>query len=336
MKKTILIAGSKDLKESPEQKRSFAEQMGAAIVKEPDWRLITGGAKGVGENDLSGGIDFHAAIGAQKALKNDPDIENEKIITLHPRVDRNDLFKIGRVSLGRAKSTPARRFEMVSRADAVIVIAGTEGSEQIIEYSIASNKVVIPLACYGGASKAAWQENKLRNELLNSLKLEEGSSDLAKIENGDTPEELVKVCINILRKLLKPPCFVIMPFTALHSDILWGTMEPVIEEAGFLPHRADRSHDLKQIIDDVILLLKEAGVVVADITGTNPNVMYELGYSHAIGKPTIIVCSIGEKENIEDKLPFDIKGMRITPFIPGRTKEFVQKLKSLLEDYKGS
>jgi len=335
MKKTILVAGSKNLQELPELKRSFAEKLGAAIVKEPDWQLITGGAKGISENDFSGGIDFHAALGAQKALNN-TEIENKKIITLHPRDNRSDLFHIGSVSLGRAKSTPARRFEMVSRADAVIVIAGKEGSGQIIEYSIASNKVVIPLACYGGASEEAWQEKKLRKELLNCLKLEEGSPELKKIEKGDTPEELVKVCINILRKLLKPSCFVIMPFKAEHSDILWCTLEPVIEEAGFLPQRADWSLDLKQIIDDVIILLKEAGVVIADITGANPNVMYELGYSHAIGKPTIIVCRIGERENIEDRLPFDIKGMRITPFTPGRTNEFVQKLKTLLGEYKGS
>ncbi len=257
MKKTILVAGSKDLKEFHELKRSFAEKMGAAIVNEPDWRLITGGAKGVGENDFSGGIDFHAALGAQKILNN-LEIENEKIITLHPRDDRDDLFHIGRVSLGRAKSTPARRFEMVSRADAVIVIAGQEGSGQIIEYSIASNKVVIPLACYGGASKEAWHEKKLRKELLNTLKLEENSPDLQKIEKGDTADELVKVCVNILRKLLKPSCFVIMPFKADHSDVLWCILESVIEEAGFLPQRADWSLDLKQIIDDVNYIIERS------------------------------------------------------------------------------
>lgn len=332
MKKTILVAGSKQLKDFHELKRSFAQGIGAAIVKEPDWRLLTGGAKGAGENDLSGGIDFHAALGAQQAL-NDPVIEKEKIITLHPRDNRNDLFHIGQVYFGRAKSTPARRFEMVSRADAVIVIAGEEGSGQIIEYSIASNKVVIPLACFGGASREAWQEKKLRKELLNSLKLEEGSPEIEKIEKGDNLDELIKLCINILRKLLKPTCLVIMPFTAWHSDSLWGTLEPVIESSGFLPLRADWSLDLKQIIDDVILLLKEAGIVIADISGANPNVMYELGYSHAIGKPTVIVCAVGEKENIEDKLPFDIRGMRITPFTPGRTKDFIQKLKTLLGEY---
>ncbi len=333
MKKTILVAGSKDLRELHEVKRSFAEKMGAAIVNEPDWRLITGGAKGVGENDFTGGIDFHAAFGAQKAINN-PVIENEKIITLHPRDNRTDLFHIGLVFLERAKSTPARRFELVSRADAVIVIAGQEGSGQIIEYSIASNKVVIPMACFGGKSKEVWEEKKLRTELLNLLKLEEGSPELQKIENGASPEELVKVCLNILRKLLKPSCFIIMPFRAMHSDYLWHTMIPVIEAAGFLPQRADCSHNLGQIIDDIVIFLKEAGVVIADITGGNPNAMYELGYSHAIGKPTIIVCANDGNEKIENKLPFDIRGMRVTPFTPGRIKEFEQELKTLLEQFR--
>ena len=36
--------------------------------------------------------------------------------------------------------------------------------------------------------------------------------------------------------------------------------------------------------------IREAGLIVADVTNANPNVMYELGYAHALKKPTIILC----------------------------------------------
>ncbi|UCH97066.1 MAG: hypothetical protein JSV88_09505 [Candidatus Aminicenantes bacterium] len=329
--KTILIAGSKNLEQqSCELKREFAMKMGAAVVSEPNWRLITGGARGSGEDECTGGIDFHAALGAQEYIKNSIE-ENEKIITLHPRVNRTDLFYIGRVVLGRARSTRARRFELVSRADAVVVIEGGEGSEQIIEYSITADKVVIPIACYGGKAKELW--NLYRQELMNTLKLPEGSPDLQVIEKAsETPDLVVKACVNILKRLLKPLCFVIMPFKLSHSSILWESiLKPVIDEAGFLPQRADFVHNVGQIIDDITHLLKEAHVVVADITGANPNVMYELGYAHALGKYTIIICSCDGDVQIDDKLPFDIRGMRIYQYDAWKAQEFRKELSILLQ-----
>ncbi|HEY3929855.1 MAG TPA: hypothetical protein VGL89_15900 [Candidatus Koribacter sp.] len=43
-----------------------------------------------------------------------------------------------------------------------------------------------------------------------------------------------------------------------------------------------------------------------EITPVNANVFYELGYAHAIGKPTILLAN----GNLE-KLPFDISGYRV-------------------------
>jgi hypothetical protein len=328
--KTILIAGSKNLEKPCEMKREFAEKMGAAVVNEPDWRLITGGAKGSGEDECTGGVDFHAALGALKSIKK-PEEVNEKIITLHPRDNRTDLFKIGIVVLGRAKSTRNRRFELVSRADAVIVIEGSEGSEQIIEYSIAADKVVIPIPCYGGKAKELW--NLYRQELMNSLKLEEGSPDLQTIEKASgIPDMVVKACVNILKKLLKPLCFVSMPFQLPHSSILWESiLKPVIEEAGFLPQRADVVHSIGQIIDDITYLLNKAHVVVADITGANPNVMYELGYAHSLGKKIIIICRSDGGAKIDDKVPFDIRGMRIYQYDAWKPQEFRKELSIVLK-----
>jgi hypothetical protein len=328
--KTILIAGGKNLEKPCEMKREFAEKMGAAVVNEPDWRLITGGAKGSGEDECTGGVDFHAAMRALKSLKK-PEEENKKIITLHPRDNRIDLFRIGKVVPGRTKPTRSRRSELVSRADAVIVIEGGEGSEQIIEHSIAADKMVIPIPCYGGKVEELW--NSYRQELMNSLKLEEGSPDLQAIEKAsEIPDMVVKACVNILKKLLKPLCFVIMPFKLSHSSILWDSiLKPVIEEAGFLPQRADVVHSVGQIIDDITHLLEEAHVVVADITGENPNVMYELGYAHALGKNTIIICSSDGEGKIDDKVPFDIRGMRIYQYNAWKAPEFRKELSILLQ-----
>src|SRR5437870_8522587 len=51
--------------------------------------------------------------------------------------------------------------------------------------------------------------------------------------------------------------------------------------------------------------IKDARCVVADLSGKNPNVFYELGLAHAVGKPTLILS-----QSVED-VPFDLQHMRI-------------------------
>ena len=58
------------------------------------------------------------------------------------------------------------------------------------------------------------------------------------------------------------------------------------------------------ILADIEQSIREAHVIVADITPRNANVYYEVGYSHALGKPTILVA---EKET---ELPFDVSPFR--------------------------
>ena len=60
------------------------------------------------------------------------------------------------------------------------------------------------------------------------------------------------------------------------------------------------------IFQDIIRGLEEARVVIAEITPANKNVFDELGYAHALNKPTILLVEKGA----EEKLPFDIRGYR--------------------------
>jgi hypothetical protein len=73
---------------------------------------------------------------------------------------------------------------------------------------------------------------------------------------------------------------------------------------GLDPTRADESHG-SIIMEDVWIKLNEARIVIADITAQNPNVMYELGMAHVLGKPIILLIS-----DPAESIPFDIKGFR--------------------------
>jgi nucleoside 2-deoxyribosyltransferase len=72
------------------------------------------------------------------------------------------------------------------------------------------------------------------------------------------------------------------------------------------------------IITDIAQEIMEARVIIADITPANPNVYYEVGYAHAIGKPVILIA-----ETPTSQLPFDVSGFRVLRYentIGGKAK----------------
>lgn len=65
----------------------------------------------------------------------------------------------------------------------------------------------------------------------------------------------------------------------------------------------------QNILQDIIQPIYEADMIIADLTGLNPNVMYELGLAHSFNKKTIIIT----KDDIA-KLPFDLKQYRVKDY----------------------
>jgi hypothetical protein len=88
----------------------------------------------------------------------------------------------------------------------------------------------------------------------------------------------------------KRSCFVIMPFGDVWDDYYTRIYSPAISEAGLMPVRADDVFRAGSILQDIVDLLRQSIVVLADITETNRNVHYELGLAHALGKPTVLVA----------------------------------------------
>jgi hypothetical protein len=102
-------------------------------------------------------------------------------------------------------------------------------------------------------------------------------------------------------------CFVIMPFAAEFDDV-YAVIKSTVESAGQAQanrcFRLDESRPAGRITDRLVSELRSATICVADLTGTKPNVMWEVGFAMALGKPTVLITqSNGE-------LPFDIKDMQ--------------------------
>jgi hypothetical protein len=103
----------------------------------------------------------------------------------------------------------------------------------------------------------------------------------------------------------KDICFVIMPFGDWFDEYYRQIYEPGIKEAGLDPIRADKLHTPGAIVNDIWMYTKKAKILLADLTGKNANVFYELGIAHALEKPVVMVS-----ESI-DYVPFDLRPLRI-------------------------
>lgn len=118
---------------------------------------------------------------------------------------------------------------------------------------------------------------------------------------------------NLLRKASKAvtlssseTCFVMMPFAAPIGGYYSTLYEPAIRKAGLTPVRADTDiFGTGKIIDQIWSGITNARVLLAELTGRNPNVLYELGLAHALRKPVVLVSSN------EDDVPFDVRHVRV-------------------------
>ncbi len=101
-----------------------------------------------------------------------------------------------------------------------------------------------------------------------------------------------------------------MPFKDGLTEIYNSVIKPTVENknTGLICRRADDFKTNKAIIQDIWKAICEARVIIADLTGLNANVMYELGVAHTIGKETILIYQLAEGD--EPKFPFDLSHIR--------------------------
>jgi hypothetical protein len=97
----------------------------------------------------------------------------------------------------------------------------------------------------------------------------------------------------------------IMPFDDQFTTIYENEIKPLLEQSLRLTiKRGDNFYSQRNIIDEIWSAIYTCQFVVADCTGRNPNVFYELGIAHTLGRDVILIA-----QNEED-LPFDIKSRR--------------------------
>lgn len=147
----------------------------------------------------------------------------------------------------------------------------------------------------------------LAEQLSRSLK-ELFPQGAVKISRGNLPETNV-TSSNRLKEAgfsseTKPLVFVAMPFDKRLDDVFHYGIKGAVNRAGYLCERVDDAHFTGDVMERVKLRIRQADLVLADLTQANANVYLEVGYAWGCEKPTLLL--------IQDtnELKFDVKGQR--------------------------
>lgn len=152
------------------------------------------------------------------------------------------------------------------------------------------------------------ENSESRKSTLHAIALSHIDSEIQRVTNEMNLIQ-VKPIFGPVKYALDPRLvFVLMPFTEALTEVYTSVIKPVVEGSNFnlVCKRADEIKSNKSIMEDVWKSICEAQLIIADLTNLNPNVMYELGIAHTLGKETILLY----RKNNDINFPFDLSHIR--------------------------
>jgi hypothetical protein len=113
-----------------------------------------------------------------------------------------------------------------------------------------------------------------------------------------------------------------MPFHP-SFDAVYAVLQRVSQGADLRCRRADDIWENPAIIQDVVSLIDRSKVVICDCTGRNPNVFYEIGIAHTLGREVILITQA------DTDIPFDLRHLRYVRYL--NNGEGLQELSARLQ-----
>lgn len=147
---------------------------------------------------------------------------------------------------------------------------------------------------------------------------------------------------NMQTQVDKKTCFIIMPIADVagydsgHFHRVYNhIIKPACEIAGFDPIRADDINSSNMIVIDILKKIVESDLAICDLSGRNPNVLYELGLRQAFNKKTVLI-----KDNKTENI-FDVQGFRYAQYdsnlrIDNVKNEIIKFSSALTETYEAT
>ena len=130
-----------------------------------------------------------------------------------------------------------------------------------------------------------------------------------------------------IRRSPKKEIFAALPFNIKYQDVYFVAMAEAADRINAVCNRVDQEEFSGDIVEKIKSMINTSVAVIADLSESNPNVMYEVGYAHGKKKPTVHICSTPLKE-----LPFDVAHWNTISYGQGQTYELGEKIYTRLKE----
>jgi predicted Rossmann-fold nucleotide-binding protein len=300
---------------------SFCKELGKALmsidrtVEDSPVVVMTGGR---GDDSAA---DKQVVCGAREALGAASEkVLARRVVTFPPPGQHTLLEPFAGTHVQFAGGTrQARRFAMTLAADVVVMVNGGHGTSEQATLCMALNRLCVPLPFTGGQARELWKSRDgeaLQERFAPPAAVRNQWEAMTQLptDHGQLAALAAQVAELVVTKAERP-CFVSMPYQPHAKQNYEDIIRPAIQDAGMRPVRSDHGLEAGSVTEEMRTELKNAAVVCALLTdvryarsaddsesvpSVNPNVMYEIGYAHALGKPTFLLA-----ENA-DGIPFNV------------------------------
>jgi len=255
-------------------------------------------------NGCRSSLDLEIAKAAHEWLSNHEGQAIERIISYCLKSDK-PIHAFGRVRASALADWEMNHPELkvpeqISLADAVVLIAGSDGTFWARNWAFYARKTILGIPRFGGAGETIYEQELATLRTKAPVAASEEYETLNQL-CSDNIGNYAKDVIRLAERLVTPRnIFTVMSFDNQDSDDIYESYGAVCSELGFEADRTDRSDSLDRIIPRIETGIRQSAIVIADVTGLSPNVMYEVGFAKALGKDLIITAKSGTK------LPFDL------------------------------
>lgn len=126
-------------------------------------------------------------------------------------------------------------------------------------------------------------------------------------------------------------CLVLTPFDAPGARVT-DAIERALRELSINVIRLDQILKVKSIpiLERVMSAMESCDFIIADLSRQNPNIMYEIGFAHALRKPTLMIISSKEKKK---PVPEAFWGWLFLIYDPSNFKIFQERLIKFVSEH---
>ena len=292
---------------------SLCEHLGPALSRWPHVAVTTSGYAGHKEH---GSFTMAVARSFARHLEK-RDVERRVTTFLVAARDGTVPSGIGRRVLVRGRSRMNRQAQIVAKSDVLCVAGGGAGTKDLARLALQIDKPMLPLPFFPGASRELWDEHQedVRREFSVD---DDQSSRWSALDVGGLSEEqideLAREIVATLLRTARGTCFVCMPFAAGYLPVYLRIVEPAIAASHLHAVRMDRTPCVGDIAARLRAEIEAATCVVAVLDGLSPNVLYEVGFAHALRKPVILVQGVDADRSSDPAVPFDVRTHRVVSY----------------------